>query len=95
MILSKKQQSRLESIIREAELMLKEAGIPDSRSAGSRKGKSKKTAQQTQVADGARRSRAAAANFRKEILAARKKGASVAELAEKHGVTSSYIYQIR
>jgi ribosome-binding protein aMBF1 (putative translation factor) len=93
MALSKKQQSRLESIIRQAELILKEAGTKDGRPASSRK--SKKSAPQTQVTDGARRSRAAAADFRKQILAARKKGVSVAELAEKYGVTSSYIYQIR
>jgi hypothetical protein len=40
-----------------------------------------------------RRSRVDAVAMRKEISAARKKGISVAELAEKYGISKSYIYQ--
>lgn len=32
--------------------------------------------------------------FRKMLLAERKKGVSVAELARKHGVSTAYIYQL-
>ena len=32
--------------------------------------------------------------FRKMLVAERKRGVSVAELAKKHGVTASYIYQL-
>jgi hypothetical protein len=41
-----------------------------------------------------RRSRKDAGGFRNKIKAAYGKGARVADLAAKHGVTSSYLYQI-
>jgi len=40
-----------------------------------------------------RRSRADAVAMRKEIKAARKMGISAAEIAEKYGVSKSYVYQ--
>jgi parvulin-like peptidyl-prolyl isomerase len=42
-----------------------------------------------------RRSPSDAAAMKKDIQAARRKGAAVAELAKKYGVTPSYIYQMR
>jgi Mor family transcriptional regulator len=96
MTLSKRQKARLESIIKQAEMILREARASETRSAGARKANSANTKgkKSTRAAVG-RRTAADAAALRKEILAARKKGAKVAELAEKYGVTQSYIYQMR
>jgi hypothetical protein len=97
MTLSKKQRAGLESIIKQAKLILRGASASETRSAGARKANSSNTKgkKAAGAARKARRTAADAAALRKEILAARKKGARVAELAEKHGVTQSYIYQMR
>ncbi len=42
-----------------------------------------------------RRSAAEAEKMRKDILAARAKGVSVAKLASKYGVSTAYIYMIK
>ena len=34
------------------------------------------------------------ADFRKMLVAERKRGVAVAELAEKHGISAAYIYQL-
>ena len=96
MTMSKSQKSRLETIIKQAEMLLKEANTSDRSSADERKATSSKSkVKKVARTNGARRSRSDAAAFRKEILSARKKGLPVSELAEKYGVTNSYIYQIR
>jgi hypothetical protein len=42
-----------------------------------------------------RRSGKELAAFRKLLMSERKRGVSVAELAQKHGVTSAYIYMLK
>jgi ElaB/YqjD/DUF883 family membrane-anchored ribosome-binding protein len=95
MTLSKRQRSGLENIIRQAEKILNESGASAKPSANQLKKNPNKSRKRARLVNGSRRSRVAAAELRKEIMAARKKGARVAELAEKHGVTQSYIYQMR
>ena len=92
MTLSRKQQVRLKSIIKQAELILREAQATETKRAPSR---SRGRQSNAPVRPSGRRSRADATAMRKEILAARKKGSRVAELAEMYGVTPSYIYQMR
>jgi hypothetical protein len=85
MQLSKKQINQLIRIIETTQQILAEANRqPDPARVGARpSGRSKP-----------RRSGKELAAFKKTIVAERKRGVPVAELAEKHGVTPSYIYQL-
>ena len=84
MQLTKRQQNRLHSIIEIARKVLTEAA----------KAKPAKSQPGKRVAPTRRRGADLVA-FKKLIKAERKKGASVAKLAEKYGVTPSYIYQMQ
>ena len=90
MQLSSRQIARLQSIVDTAQKILADAG--KAAPAGART-----SAARSQGYDGPARRRRGAdlVAFRKMIKAERKKGASVADLAEKLGVTPSYIYQMR
>jgi hypothetical protein len=57
---------------------------------------SKKTAKEKAEPEGKRRRRTGKelAEFRKMLVAERKRGVQVAELAEKHGISAAYIYQL-
>ena len=83
MQLSKRQENRLQSIIDAAKQILAEAGKAQPKNARSNNGPTTRRRGDDLVA------------FKKMLKAERKKGASVAELAEKHGVTPSYIYQMQ
>ena len=83
MQLSKRQANRLQSIIDAAKQILAEAGKAQPNSARSKNG-----------GPTTRRRGADLVAFKKMIKAERKKGASVADLAQKHSVTPSYIYQL-
>jgi hypothetical protein len=80
MNLTRQQIRKLEAIIAAAQAVLSEA-----KSATDTKGaKSKRV----------RRSGKELAAFRKMLVAERKKGVPVAELARKHNISSAYIYQL-
>jgi hypothetical protein len=98
MTLSSRQKSQLYNIIAQIEKMLAQANAAEKSSSKPRRPAQRvkpngKTSSQGQSRT--RRSRADAAVLRKEIEAARRKGASVPELADKYQVTPSYIYQMR
>lgn len=80
MSLTKRQDQQLQKIIKLVEAFRREAG---------------KTTPMARSSGRKRRSRADAQKMRRDILAARAKGVSVAKLAEKHGVSSAYIYMIK
>ncbi len=85
MQLSKRQQNRLQSIIDSAKQILADAGKAQPKGAKSSGGGHPTT----------RRRGTDLVAFKKMLKAERKKGASVADLAHKHGVTPSYIYQMQ
>lgn len=80
MNLTKQQIRKLESIISAAQAVLSEAETAS-------KGKSTKTKR-------VRRSGKELVAFRKLLIAERKKGVPVADLARKHNISSAYIYQL-
>lgn len=84
MYLSKKQVSQLQAVIASTQKILEQANRTSD-------------ARRTQKGDGTARRRRGAdlTAFKKMIKAERKGGASVADLAQKHGVTPSYIYQLK
>ena len=84
MQLSKRQKNRLQSIIDSAQQILAEADKAQPKGAKSSGGHPT-----------TRRRGADLVAFKKMLKAERKKGASVADLASKHGVTPSYIYQMQ
>lgn len=84
MQLSKKQVNRLIQIIETAQQMLVEASHETAAP----------SAKNTTRATGKRRVGKELAEFKKMIKAERKGGMAVAEIARKHGVTPSYIYQL-
>lgn len=75
--------TKLKNLIRLAQELLKSV-----EPSGSKKSKPANSGKRT------RRSGKELAAFRKMLKAERKKGVSAAELAEKHGVSSAYIYQL-
>lgn len=86
MQLSKKQISQLIKIIETTQRIIADA----------KNGKSApKTAAVKNGSTRTRRTGKDLAAFKKMIFAERKAGVSVADLAEKHGVTPSYLYQMR
>ncbi|MDB5642986.1 MAG: hypothetical protein JWN07_2303 [Hyphomicrobiales bacterium] len=60
------------------------------------KAMSKKSAKASAAPEGKRRRRTGKelADFRKMLVAERKRGVPVADLAEKHGISAAYIYQL-
>jgi hypothetical protein len=82
MNLTNQQIRKLEAIISAAQAVLAEAKTAPSSSG--------KTAKAKRV----RRSGKDLAAFRKMLIAERKKGVPVADLARKHSISSAYIYQL-
>jgi len=80
MNLTNQQIRKLESIITAAQAVLAEAKAAP----GAKGGKPKRI----------RRSGKELTAFRKMLVAERKKGVPVAELARKHNISSAYIYQL-
>ena len=84
MQLSKKQISQLIKILETTQQILADANrAPSSPPASGQEGTRTRRTGKDLVA------------FKKTIKAERKAGASVAELAQKYGVTPSYLYQLR
>lgn len=93
LLLTKRQKTQLAKIVLQVEKLLKQSDAAEKR-------QQKKAKASKQTGGGSRRKRAKrtrveAAEMRKAILAARKKGAKVAELARKYGVSTAYIYMIK
>ena len=88
MSLSAKDIAQLRKLIAIAEKLI--AGSP----APKRGRPAKKSAEGTVRTKRLRRSGKELAAFRKMLLAERKKGTPVAELANKHGISAAYIYQL-
>lgn len=88
MSLSAKDIAQLRKLIAIAENLI--AGSP----APKRGRPAKKSAEGTVRTKRLRRSGKELAAFRKMLLAERKKGTPVAELANKHGISAAYIYQL-
>lgn len=86
MSLTKFEVQQLRKIIAAAQALIGKA------EKGSRGGKSK--TQRSAKGPATRRSGKELETFRSMLKAERKAGISVAELAKKHGVTPSYIYQL-
>ncbi len=82
MNLTNQQIRKLEAIITAAQAIL-----ADAKTAPSSNGKATK-------AKRVRRSGKDLAAFRKMLIAERKKGVPVADLARKHSISSAYIYQL-
>lgn len=83
--LSKRQINQLRTIIEIAEKMLTQAdGVPDKARKSVLEPRKKRV----------RRSGKELAQFRKMLLAERKKGTPVAELAKAHNISPAYIYQL-
>jgi hypothetical protein len=83
MSLTSKEVSELKKIVARAQVLITKAG-----------GKSVKTTAPRSTSVRVRRSGKDLVAFRRMLKAERKAGVPVAELAKKHGVTPSYIYQI-
>lgn len=88
MELSKRQIGQLQKIIEAAQAILADAGKTSQRrkSIASASAPARKTR--------ARRSGKELAAFRKTLRAERKKGVPVAEIAKRHKVSTTYIYQL-
>lgn len=84
---SKRDIVKLRRIITLAEMLIESGGDSD-RNGGTAKGPRNRTKR-------IRRTGAELLQFRKMLKTERKKGIPVAELAEKHGISSAYIYMIR
>lgn len=82
MNLTNQQVRKLEAIITAAQAILAEAKTASS--SNSKGAKAKRV----------RRSGKDLAAFRKMLIAERKKGVPVADLARKHNISSAYIYQL-
>lgn len=85
MALTAKQISQLQKLVSIASKLLAEAELTET------KGRQKSV---SAPKSGRRRSGKELTAFRKILKAERKRGVPVAELAKKHGVSSSYIYQL-
>ncbi len=88
MTISTRDVNRLRKIIELCEQVLKSAEMPDTKAPAKAKGAQKTADKRT------RRSGKELVAFRKMLVAERKRGASVAELAKKHGISAAYIYQL-
>ncbi|KAB7741284.1 hypothetical protein F2P47_05945 [Parvibaculum sedimenti] len=93
MLLTKRQKTQLSKIVLQVEKLLKQSEAAEKRQ--QKKAKASKTAKGQGRRKRVKRSRVEAAEMRKAIIAARKKGAKVAELAKKYGVSTAYIYMIK
>lgn len=93
MLLTKRQKTQLSKIVLQVEKLLKQSEAAEKRQ--QKKAKASKATQSQGRRKRVKRSRAEAAEMRKSIIAARKKGAKVAELAKKFGVSTAYIYMIK
>jgi DNA invertase Pin-like site-specific DNA recombinase len=88
MSLSPREIAQLRKIVSIAEALLTPA-------AGSKGARAKTAARSIAKPRAGRRTGKELAAFRKMILAERKRGTPVAEIARKHGITPNYIYQMR
>ncbi|WP_018409460.1 hypothetical protein [Methylocystis rosea] len=86
MSLSPHEIAELRKIVSIAEKILAKATVPKKRA--------KIAASTTRPRKNARRKGRELVAFRKTVLAERKRGIPVAEIARKHGITPNYIYQI-
>lgn len=93
LLLSKRQKTQLAKIVLQVEKLLKQSDAAEKRQ--QKRAKASKPAKGQGRRKRAKRTRAEAAEMRKSILAARKKGAKVADLASKYGVSTAYIYMIK
>jgi len=93
LILTKRQKTQLAKIVLQVEKLLKQSEVAEKRQ--QKKAKVSKLAAGQGRRRRVKRSRAEAAEMRKAILVARKKGAKVADLARKYGVSTAYIYMIK
>lgn len=89
MALTKKEVNRLRRIIALAETMIAESEKP--RLGRPPLNKVKRTGQGKRI----RRSGKELLAFRKRLMADRRRGVPVTELAEKHGISTAYIYSLR
>jgi hypothetical protein len=87
MSLTPREVAELRKIISIAEKLLAKVEPP-------KRGRTKATRAIGAPEKGVRRKGKELAAFRKAVLAERKKGVPVAEIARKHGITPNYIYQI-
>lgn len=83
-MLTKREINKLNKIIESLQEMLAKASSGVAAAEAGKKAKPSRT----------RRTGKELAAFRKMLKAERKAGASAAELAKKHGVSSAYIYQL-
>lgn len=83
MALTNKEIKELETLLRRAQALLGKASSKDGKSSGLKAGATR-----------IRRSGKDLIAFRKAIRAERKAGVPVAKIAEKHGISPAYIYQL-
>jgi transposase-like protein len=89
MALSSREIAELRKIISIAQKLLAKATTEP------KGGRTKIARSTTNTSHSSRRRGRDLAAFRKAIVAERKRGVPVVEIARKHGITPSYIYQIR
>lgn len=91
-MLSKRQRSQLDKIIKQVEKIISQADAAEARSRKiGRQSHLKSRGKSTRI----RRSRTESNKMKREIKAARKRGVKVADLATKYGVSSAYIYMMK
>ncbi len=84
MSLSSKEVAQLKKIVRLAEELIKKAGKSERAKPSARRTRPVRT----------RRSGEALVAFREKLKAERKAGTPVAQIAKKHGVSPTYVYQV-
>jgi hypothetical protein len=93
-MLSIREIDMLRQIISLAGALIANAHPDAGRSVSKQGGKALSASQLAPAAKRRRRSGKELADFRKMLIAERKRGVPVAELAEKHGISAAYIYQL-
>jgi hypothetical protein len=88
MSLSPEELSEIRKIVSIAEKILAKAAEP-------RSGRTKSIASVARTPKAARRKGKELVAFRKMLLAEKKRGVPVIEIARKHGVTANYVYQMK
>lgn len=94
-MLSKRQRSQLDKIIKQVEKIITQADAAESRRQKKRKVRQSRSKLPRKGAGRIRRSHADSKKMKREIKAARKRGVKVADLATKYGVSSAYIYMMK
>ncbi|MDB5544113.1 MAG: hypothetical protein JWO64_1262 [Hyphomicrobiales bacterium] len=93
-MLSIREIDMLRQIISLAGALIASAHPDAGRSVSKRGGKAPSLSQAASEGKRRRRTGKELADFRKMLIAERKRGVPVAELAEKHGISAAYIYQL-